>query len=153
MKISIDNVMHMEILEGFRQMTEQELRAQGANMSDQGVVYKDEDSHILLQIFWKKIPLLGKNVPLEKTVELTAKQHRGMVPTYREHRDLENVIAGEKAVGFSYEYTVKDLEQVTVYYCLRYEKKYYAFSMTMRKENRERDAALFEEILHSVTMI
>ena len=147
MKVSIDQKFSMQLPESFLQLSESELRTMGANMEDEGLVFRDEAAHILLQFFWKKIPLFGGMTSLEKTVETTAQQHKKMVPGYRNFTLLEGVAAGEKAAGFSYEYTVQNIDQITLYYCIRYEKKHYAFLCTMRKERFDGDHSWFEKLL------
>ena len=153
MNVLIDHRWQMKLPQDFSQVSEEELRENRANMTDEGMVFRSEERHIFLQIFWKKVPMFGNMIALEKVVDLTVKQHQKVVPTYRSHKELSRDIAGQKAAGFSYEYTVQDMDQVTMYYLIRYEKKYYAFSCIMRKENQDRDAAFFQDILGHVEKI
>ena len=152
MNITIDNVMNMTVPEEYRALSENQLREMGANLSDEGVVLRNEEDHVIIQVFWRKVPLFGGNGPLEKAVDVTAKQHQKQVPTYRNHQNLAKVIAGMEAAGFSYEYTANQIECKTIYYCTRYNKKFYAFSCSMRMENAARDEQLFDDILASVKL-
>ena len=153
MIVSIDNKLEMVLPEGFRKLSDKELRDRGAKLSDEGMVFWAEEEHVILQVFWKKLPLFGQNTPIEKSVDIVAQKHKKLVPGCSEPAKLEGTVAGLKAAGFSYKYTADATEQRTIYYGINYDKKVYGFSCTMRDENSDRDTEAFNSILKSVNVL
>ena len=149
----LNNQIQIDLPEGFRRLSEQELRDRNANMSDEGVVLRHDERQVLIQMMWKKIPFFGRGVTLEKMVENTAETHRRLVPSFRNQVACRTTIAGQDACGFRYEYLANDVKYMTVYYLIRTEKMTYSFSLSCRKETGEEDERIFNELLATAAMV
>ena len=140
------------IPEGFSALTEAQIRELGGRPADTSLAFRDEDRHILLELMWRKLPLLGRMVPLQKHLEATAAQYRDRIPTYRDQQLLRLTVAGQEAAAFRYAYTAKDIEQTAEYALLLHGGVCYAFSVIGRGENETETLAALDAVLRSVTI-
>ena len=153
MKVTMNEGKLSAILpDGFKELTSEEITARSGKSAKDNWAASNDEKHIMINITWKNIPLLGKIVDLKKTVSTTQGQIEKVIPTFKKIRDVETTIASLPAEGFVYEYQVQNIDMVSQYLLIKANKQYYAFMLIVRKENYNDYLPEFDNFLSSVVL-
>lgn len=138
--------------EGFLEMSEQEVTQAGGRSCNNGWTARNAGQHMMVEITWSKVPLFGSGVPLNSVVANTERTLQKRCGNYRKLKEMKTVISGQEASGLRYTYTAQGIEMESEYILIKYQKKYYAFSLLARMESFEEQYPVFEKMLDSVEL-
>ncbi|MBQ8996223.1 MAG: hypothetical protein IJ091_10455 [Oscillospiraceae bacterium] len=145
----LNNTLTLNIPEGFRDLTDEEIKGKYLGAPPQWCV-SDPQRHMILTAGWKKInrfsALLLSGKDLEKQLEkaiLDAMDPYGV--SFGEHTNVP--IGTEKAEGFTCQYTAEGIKMISESLVVLYEKTAYYLFAYVRAEREEDCLALFHEVL------
>ena len=154
MRISeINNELSLELPEGFRAMTLEEVKAASISAPDDGFTAKDEARRMIVSVHWKKLPfLLGAFADPKENMKSTEQMIRsGLKDNAYELLSTGTYTAGSENVpGFAYEYTVKEVRQYSEAVFLKHNNMIYALYCYGVGERKDEVHAVFASVLKSV---
>lgn len=147
-----DHTISIQIPDGFTQFTEEQIRELGGEPFPNNLTFRDTARHVMLQLMWKRVPFFGRFLSLEKHMEIVASVYKQRIPSYRNQKFLSGTIAGIKAAGFRYDYTVQGQKQCEKYMTMIYRNKFYVFEIIGKKADEAANLRMFDEMLNSAVI-
>ena len=145
----INGEVAVTVPEGFKALSEQEVRAWNPKAYGNNFVMRNEQDHLAIIVSWKKTNFLNKNMPLSKVIDTTKDNLKKADPSFQTVENITTSLAGKEAEGFRYTYSVQDTEQTGIYLLTKYNHTLYAFAYIARSNNFDEQYHSFEEILNS----
>ncbi len=148
-KITLNDTLELTFPDGFRKLTEAEMKQQAITQSGPGVCLKDEDRHIVVSLGWRRTGLLDA---LLNGKDLT-KSAQGRIANvmrpygYQLTGYLNRQAGGESISGFGYTYTAQNIAMEGECCAVKKDKTVYYLHFYARKAFRDEAFRLWEEIL------
>lgn len=154
--IILNDELEISFPESFREMSEEELAGLNYYKEAPKWCVKDEENHIIMNINWKKAGLFSSAVLDSKDmVKSMDKKLDNLMSSfgYTSSGYTEKEIGGEKALTFSYTYTVADTDMTGECMSLKKGRTFYYIYLYYRTENAEKSRELTEGVLSSAKFI
>ena len=152
----INQELALDWPESFHELSMQELKDMSISAPDEGFAIRNNDNHMLVSIHWKKLPFFLSLMadPKENMKSTEAMMRKGLEKNdYELIETTEKHAAGETLPGFVYEYTVRDSRQYSEALFLKHKNHIYAIYCYGRKDHREEDEPVFEDMLRSLQFV
>ena len=156
MRISIENRLYMDCPEGFRQLTEEELKDMNIAPGGKVMCISDPIRHIVITVAWTQVSglsswLLGRREVswnMSRQIEKKMKKF-----SYYWLDDVKRTIDGQLARGVDYDYVINGINMTGESLAIKSDENLYYFHMYARKIRREESLKVFNEILDSVAIV
>lgn len=139
--------------EGFRRMTEGEMKKLNRLEDGPGVFMTSPERHIIVTVGWKKIALLASLLLSAKDIAKNAggRIARAMKPCgCSEPAYTERTVAGSRAHGFRYAYTAENVPMEAETCILKRGRVVLYFNFYAREALKEESFSVWESVLASV---
>ena len=154
-KATVNDLMSIEVPEGFHTMSAEELRQAYQDDKQNRWGMWDQDRHVMVTVMWKEYPRLlmmlsdVKGIS-RKNEQMAAKGYAGN--GYECGGFFSVNVDGEKAEGYRFSYRIGDVEQSAETILFKLEKTIFSITCGGRRENREADRELFDRIIAGITL-
>ena len=155
-KAVVNELISVEIPDGFYTMTPEELRQAYQNEKQNRWGMWNKERHVMVTVMWKEYPWLMRlllsdvKAICRKNEEMAGKGYAGH--GYECGGFFSVNVDGKKAEGYRFSYLVGDVEQSAETILFWYEKNIFSVTIGGRKENREADRELFDRIIAGITL-
>lgn len=153
--ISIYDGLTVDYPDGFEVMTPEELKQFYLDDNPNRFGLWDKERHTVFVVYYHSykgvlffVPLPSNKALLERVEKEAAKAYRPY--DYRLYGFYEKDVAGEKAYGYSYEYTLKGVNQIGDTVLFKKNEVTYTVYCYVRKENAEEMRPVYEEMVSSL---
>lgn len=154
-KATVNDLMSIEVPEGFHTMSAEELRQAYQDDKQNRWGMWDQERHVMVTVMWKEYPRLlmmlsdVKGIS-RKNEQMAAKGYAGN--GYECGGFFSVNVDGEKAEGYRFSYRIGNVEQSAETILFKLEKAIFSITCGGRRENREADRELFDRIIAGITL-
>ncbi len=153
MEEKIGGELTVSFPDGFRRMTDGEMKKLNRLEDGPGIFMTDPERHIIVTVGWKKIALFASLLLSAKDIAKNAggqiaramKLYGCSEPAY-----TERIIAGARAPGFRYAYTAENVPMAAETCVLKRGRVVLYFNFYAREALKEESFSVWESILASV---
>ena len=152
-KILLNNAFNLEYPDEFHVMDAEERSKLSFAASGDGECLQDDDRHIMISIAWQKLggftDLMLNAKDLAKNIRKGIQKLMGNYG-YSFGGNLSRKIAGNRAEGFSYTYTAKDIAMYGEAYAMKSDKTVYYFYLYAREELKDESVDAWNKMLETI---
>ena len=151
--LTLNNTFEIEYPDDFHVLTGEERSRMNFAKEGEGECLEAKDRHIIISIAWQK---LGGFTDLMRNSRDFAKNVRGSIRKlmrsqgYTDGQKLSRKIAGLRADGFTYTYSVKDKGMYGETYTFKNDKYVYYLYYYSRQELADDNAAVWQQMIDSI---
>ena len=151
-ELVINNELTMDCPEGFHVLSEEERRSMKTLKEGEWTGMSDPDRHIIVSAGWEKPALITAVLNAHDLADICEKRIRKALQPmgYKLESRHDRTVAGEKASGIRYGYTVQDTGMCADSYAFRHGKYIYYFHFYYREALKEESLPAVEALLDSV---
>ena len=156
-KAQINDLISVEIPEGFHTMSEEELRQAYSDENPNRWGMWNKQRHAIVTVMWKEYPWLmkllmpGLKAICRNNEQLISKGYANN--NYACGGFFSAEVDGEKAEGYRFNYRVGDEERSAETLLFRDDRTIYSLTCYGRSENREADRELFDGIIAGIKFL
>ena len=153
--ILLNNRLSMTFPEGFSEMDAETLAAKRFSMDGAGTGLSDPERHMIVSIGWEKsafaaFVLNEKDLAKksEENIRVPMKQYGYVLKGFS-----SGTIAGRKARGFRYEYSVQETDMTAECWVFKYDKTFYYLNYYTRSALIAENEKVWQDVLASARLI
>ena len=150
-KVLLNQELTITIPDGFRQMTEEELRSQNLYKEPPKWCITDPARHIVVSAAWKKSTFASLMISSEEVAKKMENEIRTAMTPYG--YQLEGFISeeagGHTLDGFRYSYTAQGIEMTGETFSVKKDRTFYYIHCYMRTALREESIPVIRELFRS----
>ncbi|MCR5067931.1 MAG: hypothetical protein K6A14_07715 [Erysipelotrichaceae bacterium] len=152
-RILLNGALELTSPDGFRRLNEEEIKKFNFANEMPGCVLQNEERHVIISLAWRKVnALLSKLFSVKELAGRMADYIADADKDYGHKRgdSFAGTVAGEKAAGFNYSYTVEEVGMDARVIITRHRGHFYYMYFYFRSANREESLKLIEQIVSSM---
>ncbi|MCR5795845.1 MAG: hypothetical protein K6G61_10935 [Solobacterium sp.] len=151
-ELIINNELTMDCPEGFHVLSDEERSRMNMLREGEWTGMSDPERHIIASAGWEKPAFISVIMGANDIADVCEKRIRKALQPmgYKLESREERTIAGEKAAGICYGYTVQDTGMCAKTYAFRRGKYVYYFHFYYREALKEESLPVLEALLASV---
>ena len=153
-RILLNDQLELSCPEGFRRLNEEEIKKFNFANEAPGCVLQNEECHLIVSLAWRKVNFLLSRLISVKELSGRMADYIANADKDYGHKRGENFdvrVAGEKAAGFEYSYTVEDTAMDARVIITRHRGFFYYMYFYFRSANRQESLKLIDEIVNSMS--
>ncbi len=153
-QFTVNNEMKFECPDGFRILSEEEVRQMNSLGGAPAYVLKNEDKHIIVSFACKEenglaAMMVNAKDMVKKMADSLKKANQPY--GYQQAEYFSRKFGSEKAEGLCYSYTVQGIGMNAQAMTVKHGKTFYYVYVYYRKSLKEESLPVIEEVLNSVT--
>ncbi|MBQ6655050.1 MAG: hypothetical protein IJM79_05945 [Erysipelotrichaceae bacterium] len=152
-KILLNDALQLTVPDGFRRLNGEEIGKFNFANEAPGCVLENEECHLIVSLAWRKVnALLSRLISVRELAARMADYIANADKDYG-HQPGEHftgTVAGEKAAGFDYSYTVDDTAMDARVIITRHRGHFYYMYFYFRSASRQESLKLAEGIVSSM---
>lgn len=143
------NELKLSFMDGFREMTEDEIKQLNFYKDGPGVCVKDPQRHILITVGWNKTTFGTLMISAKEAAQnAESKISKPMQANgYQLDSFYERKLGGEKACGYRYHYTAQDIKMTGETWVVKRNKSFYYLNFYARTELEADSLEIWNQIL------
>ena len=150
----LNNEMNLQYPDGFKIMSEEELRKHKFYEEAPGFCINDPERHIVLSVSWRQanpfVAMLAGTADIARNMEAKIRKPMNKFG-YHLEEFMTRQIGGKTADGYRYTYSVQDVGMVGESLSVKSGSNFYYIHSYFREELREESLKLLDQIFADVT--